>query len=319
VRQSSEQTSKLQQNDSFMPFVSRQFGAFTRSQATAHGMTDEVICTRVRRGEWIRVCRGIYRVAAVPQTWHQKVCVACLKGGPSAFASHLCSAAAWRLEGFAPGPVEVSTTARIVPLEGTRVHHVVQPVPGDVEQWGAVKVSSVVRTLIELAATVEDESLEIAMDDALRKRLTSVRRIEWRLDQIGARGMSGASRLRRVLGERDPNVRPESVLERRFLRLLVSHGFPAPTTQFSIYDAEGLVGRVDFAYPEQRVAIEADGYGIHSGKVQWEKDHARRNRLQALRWQVLNTTWHQIRTRPGDILGPLQTLLVEVSPGGEGR
>jgi hypothetical protein len=151
--------------------------------------------------------------------------IACLKGGPTAFASHLCAAAIWGLDGFSQNIVEVSTTRRVLPIPGMVVHQVRPPPPDDVRQSGPFKVSSPARTLIELATDLDDEALENAVDEVLRRRLTSLRRLAWRLDQIGARGMRGAARLRRVLMDRDPTQRPESGLERRFLRLLAAKGF----------------------------------------------------------------------------------------------
>ena len=297
-------------DDQFAALVRRQFGAFSRGQALAHSVTDRQLSSRVRRGDLAAVCYGIYCVTATPDTWHRRVVVACLRGGESAFASHQCSAAAWGIEGFQPRMVEVSTQRRISQVDEATFHRVVEPPPGDVQDLGPIKVSSPTRTLIEISGSADDEGIELALDDCLRKRLTSVARLRWRLEKVGARGMRGARRLRRILDRRDNELRPETVFERKFLWLLAHAGLPMPHTQYEIRDAGGFIGRVDFAYPSARVAIEADGYRFHSGRTHWERDRTRRNRLEASGWRMLHTTWDQVIRRPDDILRPLRTLLL---------
>ena len=303
--------SKRQRDVRLFSLLRRQFGVFSRAQALGLSVTDKELSHSVHKGELVRVCYGVYRAAAVEETWHQKVMVGWLRGGDSAFASHQCAAAAWGLDGYRQGVVEISTHRRIASTNDCVFHRVREPWPGDVQPFGPFRVSSPTRTLIEIAGSSDLTTVELALDDCLRKGLTSVARVRWRLDQVGAKGMRGAVGIRRILDERDPGLRPESLFERKFLRLLSDHRFPQPQTQYDIRDASGLIGRVDFAYPPARVAVEADGYRFHSGKAQWEKDRVRRNRLEAAEWRVLHATWDQIAHRPDDVLGPLRALLLD--------
>ena len=48
---------------------------------------------------------------------------------------------------------------------------------------------------------------------------------------------------------------------------------------------------VDFAYPDIKLAIEAEGYRWHSSRARWERDLERRNELTALGWRVIHVTW----------------------------
>ena len=121
--------------------------------------------------------------------------------------------------------------------------------------------------------------------------------------------MTGATRLRSFVLQRDPQSLPESPLERKFLRLLEKHRFPQPPDVQRVVNVRGSIVRVDFAYPQQRVVVEVDSYRHHSGRAAWERDRARRNKLEALGWRVLHATAEQIRERPNDILVPLRSLL----------
>jgi very-short-patch-repair endonuclease len=93
------------------------------------------------------------------------------------------------------------------------------------------------------------------------------------------------------------------------LRLLVHRaGLPAPVAQFRIFDAVGFVARVDFAYPELRLAIEYDGLW-HAEPGQFAKDRQRLNRLSAAGWRVIFVTAADLR-QPERLLAPLAAELV---------
>ena len=56
--------------------------------------------------------------------------------------------------------------------------------------------------------------------------------------------------------------------------------------------------RIDFAYPEQMVAIEADGWAYHSDRISWSADQVRANVLTVRGWRVLRFTEHDVSHRP---------------------
>jgi very-short-patch-repair endonuclease len=61
-----------------------------------------------------------------------------------------------------------------------------------------------------------------------------------------------------------------------------------------VFDEEGLVGRVDFAYPDLKIAIEYDGLW-HAEPGQFAMDRKRLNRLVAAGWTVLHVTAADMR------------------------
>jgi G:T-mismatch repair DNA endonuclease (very short patch repair protein) len=82
--------------------------------------------------------------------------------------------------------------------------------------------------------------------------------------------------------------------ETRLRLLLHRAGLPAPVAQFRIFDGDGFVARVDFAYPELRLAIEYDGLW-HAETGQFAKDRQRLNRLSAAGWKVIFVTAADLR------------------------
>lgn len=83
------------------------------------------------------------------------------------------------------------------------------------------------------------------------------------------------------------------------LRLLITRaGLPPPVAQFRVFDDEGLIGRVDLAYPDHRIIVEYDGLW-HGEPGQFAKVRRRLNRLTAAGWRVVFVTaadlWHPQR------------------------
>jgi G:T-mismatch repair DNA endonuclease (very short patch repair protein) len=81
----------------------------------------------------------------------------------------------------------------------------------------------------------------------------------------------------------------ESPQETRVRLLLQRSGLPAPEAQYRVFDEDGFVARVDFAYPELRLAIEYDG-AWHGRPGQLREDRRRLNRLSAAGWRVVFVT-----------------------------
>lgn len=289
----------------------RQYGVFTRSQARAAGFSGRAIDRRLGAGQWVRIYEGVYRLPGTGPSWHQALTAALLWAGAGAVVSHRAAAALLQLDGAEPGSLEVSTDRMgRSPPAGLILHRTGKLPPYDRARVGTLPVTTVTRTLIDLGAVADEEAVERALDHALRRRLTSIPHLRRRLREIGGRGRAGTAVLRRLLALRDPrNLPPESVLEARLTRLLHSAALPPPLAQYRVRDQGRLVARVDFAYPEKMVAVEADGYLYHSGRAAWQHDLERRNRLTALGWRVVNVTWDDLVRRPQVIVDTVRRLL----------
>jgi hypothetical protein len=92
------------------------------------------------------------------------------------------------------------------------------------------------------------------------------------------------------------------------LRLLIGRSsLPAPVAQFWVVHQNRRVARVDFAWPDVKVAVEYDGLW-HAEDGQFEKDRARLNRLREAGWQVVFVTAADLR-RPAELLRRIATAL----------
>lgn len=148
--------------------------------------------------------------------------------------------------------------------------------PVDVMTVDEIPVTTPARTLLDIAGVAQLDRVEEALDDALRRKLVSLSRLRWRLRKTGGMGTPGTAAMRALIDARANGLPvPQSVFETRLLRLLKEAGLPEPVLQHEIRDRGRLVAVVDFAFVDERVAIEADGYRWHSGRARFEHDLAR--------------------------------------------
>lgn len=270
----------------------------------------------ISQGRLVAVHPAVWRIAGAPVTWEQRVLAACLWGFPTALASHRSAARLHDLDGIHGADAEVVeisvTPRRAKPFAGVRIHEtkLLDPEPEFVRR---IPVTSIERTLVDLGAVVSRFAVEHGLDSALRRGLTSVELLEAHLDEVGRRGRNGAGVLRELLAARAPGVGPESVLERKFLRVLERAGIPAPVLQYELHDQQGgLVARIDAAWPPRRVGAELDGLRHHSGRIQRERDLHRQNAVVLQGWTLLRFTWEDVRDRPEWVVATVHRALAPV-------
>jgi hypothetical protein len=87
--------------------ANRQFGLVSRSQALAAGLSQRAIGRRLQSSQWERLYPSVYRLPGAPRSWEQKLMGALLWAGPEAALSHRSAAALWKLDGVAPGALDV--------------------------------------------------------------------------------------------------------------------------------------------------------------------------------------------------------------------
>jgi hypothetical protein len=172
-----------------------------------------------------------------------------------------------------------------------------------------VPVTTPARTLVDLGSVLPLGSVGTALDRALGRQLVSLAEVRAALNAVARKGRAGAGIIRALLKERQGAVTP-SVLQARMATLIRLHGLPSPVPEHTVLDEHGgFVGRVDFAYPEVRYAIEVDGYEAHSSPRAFQQDRARQNDLVDLGWTVHRFTWADVDGHPGRVAARIRQLL----------
>lgn len=288
--------------------TAQRHGVITRDQARDVGFSDCAIKRLVRSGDWIRIYPRVFRMKVVQDPWRSLLIGAVAWGNRAAWISHRSAAALWTIEGFTAGSVEISATANLRHPR-VRVHHISEMPSCDVRARDGISVTDPTRTLIDVASVVSRPQLETAVLDGLRRGLTTVARLRSRVDGLSARGARGPARLRSLIDEWGDKGVPTTRLESRLYRVLRRHRLVPFEAQFNISDRGRFIARVDAAYPEEKVAIEADGYRWHSSSEQWKSDLARRNALTARGWQVLHFTWEDLTYRSEQVAAQIRLAL----------
>ncbi len=214
--------------------------------------------------------------------------VASLSG---AVASHRAAAALHGLDGFREGVREVS-----VPREqegrfpAMFCHRWSRTDEGDVCVIEGIRTTSVPRTLVQLGLVTTKDRVEQALDSALRNG-AELAAIEDALRRLWRRGPTGAGVLREIL--EDPGrigKLPDSWFERRLSSLLQARGLPKPRLQHPVRTGTS-VRRLDLAYPDVMLGLEAHSRQFHFGQQQVKADHVRDMELTGLGWQLIYVTW----------------------------
>jgi very-short-patch-repair endonuclease len=279
-----------------------QHGLITRKQALEAGLSSRSIQHCLATGSWRQVHRGVYGLGGAPSTWHQRVLAACMAGGPSAAASHRSAATLWELPVGTEGVELTIPETRHIEIPGVIVHRSVRLERADVRRCDGIPATSLARTVVDLAAVLSRAELNALLDHVLGERRVSASQLHRCLERLGNRGRRGTRALADLLASRRTGRRsPESAFEWRLLRALSANRLPSPIPQYVIRLPSGRTARVDFAYPEARLVIEADSYRYHAGLTSWSRDRARNNHLIALGWRVLAVTVNELREDPESV------------------
>lgn len=281
-------------------------------------MSARTIDRRLATGVWDLLYPAVYRVAGSLPSRHQSLLAACLAWGDGAAVSHIPAAALWELPRFQSRVIELSVPRGRRRAHGGRVHRPRSWTPVDVTELDAIPVTTVARTLIDVAACVSAELVEEALDDALRRKLVTVPGLHRRLLQIGGHGRRGSGVIADLIAARAGRGEvPQSVFETRLLRVLRRARLPMPAVQHEVRTRYGPAV-LDFAYVDRRLAIEADGFRWHSSRRQWDHDRARSNALTMLGWTVIRVTWVELHEHPGEVIEAIRASFSRSSPRREG-
>lgn len=271
-----------------------QGGAVARDQLIALGFGAAAIDHRLRCGKLHVVFRGVYAVGHRLLRREGAWWAAVLAGSEGTLLSHVNGAAAWDLRPDPAGPIHITVPdRRRVRQPGLIVHRPRTLTPGDARTCGGIPITSVARTLFDLAGSgMRERALAAALDRAEFLRLLDFAELRELIERHPTR--RGAPALASLLsGYSGGATVTRSELEDRFLALCRSFGLPRPKVNAVIEGRE-----VDFVWPLARLIVEVDGYAYHRSPTAFATDRERDVELVLAGYRVLRFTWEQVTRRP---------------------
>jgi predicted transcriptional regulator of viral defense system len=271
-----------------------QAGVISRRQLLDAGLTSQMITTRLERGRWQQLYRGVYAVFSGPPPRQAWLWAAVLRAGPGATLSHLTAA---ELHGLIDAPAEavfvtvpstrrITTPGLVVRLSG-RVHEARQPG----REPPRTSVEETVLDLTELAWTFDDAcgwitracGRRLSTEDKLRAAMAARKKMRWRKE------------LGDVLAAAADGI--HSVLEYRYLRDVErAHGLPRSRHQVRVV-IDGKPVYRDAYYEEYRLAVELDGKLAHPDDERW-RDSQRDNQASARGTVTARYGWRDVYGHP---------------------
>jgi very-short-patch-repair endonuclease len=231
--------------------------------------------------------------------------------GPISLFSHRTAGALLGLEGIPEGEVEV-----LIPsprrAEGVTVHRLENDDRPRSVFVDGFRITNAERTLLDLYSALSQGNLEGALEDALRRRLTTLDRLWSIYAKKGRPGRKGCKAFRAALLRHDARdgtlaSRMEAKLRRILSRLPGESAIPQHEVRV---DEHRYV--IDFAYPDIALGIEAQSLKWHLGHDRWIYDMRRDRRLKMVGWTMLYYPWDDIHLNPDQVGTEIQRIRTEL-------
>ncbi len=281
--------------------ASKQFGVVNRANLATTEVSWKWLRGRLATGEWKRVHRGVFRLGCNQPTLDEREMAALVAAGEGAVLSH--RSAARRLGLDVPRDESVHITihaSRKAKVRGAKVWRSRNIGSRDIGNRGPLRLTSLPRTLIDLAAILDDGELRAAFDSALRQNTANAAWISRVLNRHGP-GRRGVGRLRALVDEyhRGDEV-PDSALESLGVELARATGHK-PRLHLNVLDGAQHVAEVDLAWPELNLCVQFDGWKTHGTRAAFVRDRACDRALVKLGWTVLRYPWDDV-VRESDVV-----------------
>jgi Transcriptional regulator, AbiEi antitoxin/Protein of unknown function (DUF559) len=287
----------------------RQHGVVSRTQLTALGLGEDAIDSRLSAGRLFRLHRGVYAVGHPNVPREGRWLAATFSGGAGAALSHGSAAELWGIRRAGDRDRIDITLPRATRSPGTIRRHEVPLGADEVTKRHRIPVTSLVRTLLDIAVGSSQEGLEGAIREAEYRHQFRIENLEALLQRHpGRRGAANIKACLQRLG-RGPRGRTRSGFEVRFAALLARTDLPMPTLN-TVLDLDGFKIEADCLWRKHRLIVELDGGESHRTRAAFETDRERDRRLQATGWRVVRVTWRQLNA-PASLLNDLRRLLID--------
>lgn len=283
-----------------------QHGVVARQQLLDAGVGAEGLKARLRTGALVPLHHGVYAIGHRALPPRARLLAAVLAAGSGSVLSHRSAATLWGLRPSS-GAIDVTVPHGIGArrhADGVRIRQTRKLPPCELAVEDGIPVTTVARTLLDLAGVVSPHQLRRAVERAEQLELFDLGEVDRVLDaHPGRRGRRALVALLDDARQHDlPITRSE--LEAAFLQLCLDHGIERP--QVNRYD---LIRETDFRWPAHRLVVEVDGWDSHKTRAAFAGDRARDRALVREGWRVARFTWPEVFRRADHVAAEVRGLL----------
>jgi hypothetical protein len=324
-----ETVAKRADNDGMVPGClpksSRLANILTSSELTSVGITAAQRRALIRSGVLVPLgFRGVYAQAPLGQKTMDgpaadralRVAAAVAVVGKGAAGSHHDAALLHGLD-LLRDPSSGGMVAVTRPLDapgsrtgrpGIRIHNAMLP-DSHVTVSQGIRVTSVARTVVDLARISSFTEGVIVADSALRQRLTC--EDELRRVMTNCVRWPGVTRAKRVIEFSDG--RAESAFESIARVAFHDGGLPPPDLQVWVGGDDGVIGRADFLWRAHHTIAEADGAMKYADPDRARRQLQRDADLRAAGYEVVHFTWRDLMKTPHQVIRAIEAAFVRAA------
>jgi Transcriptional regulator, AbiEi antitoxin len=281
--------------------AARQHGVVSAGQLRELGYSRDQISDAAATGRLQRLQRGVFAVGHRGLAWEGH-CLATVLASAPALASHASAGRVWGLLRYEPATIDITASSGRRHKPHTRIHRA-ELTASDEAACAGIPVTSVARTVLDLAATIRPDRLEKVLERAEELRIFDLAAVDELLPR--ATRHRGSPALREALAaHRDAPAFVRSGLERRFLALVDAAGLPPPSMNFNVGGFE-----LDAFWLPERFAVELDVYETHGGRAAFERDRLRHEELKLIGVEMVRITGLRLDREPDRVMGRIGVLL----------
>lgn len=296
--------------------ATKQDGVLTRRQLIAEGVSAHQVGSRVRNRSLRKLYAGVYAFGHASLTPRARQRAAVMAGGPNAVLSHRSAASVLGLlpqtsklevirssspDPHRPPPAHASRSIH----PGLKIHRTRSLHPGEIVTRHGMRMTSPVRTMINLAETEPPKTLDTAIRRGVDNGCLDLVELTSALDR--SRGRKGIAKLRNVVEQWMPaTLMSRSGLEVEVADVCREQGIPDPIINDFVCGHE-----VDIQFEGSKILVEADGGAFHRSRADRHRDYTKMLDLLAAGFTVLRVDEKMLSEGRAEFGATLRRLLEE--------
>lgn len=300
-----------------------QNGVITRYELLKLGYTRSNIQTMLRKSFLKTTYKSIYTICGSKDTWLQRAAIQTKRFESGLLSNesvlHLYKIFDYKFDrqkylynrSSTRGLIHVVNKHKYAKDKNVFIHKTTQYLDCDIGNvHNEIAHVSLERAIIDCSHQLNDDDLSYAIEKSIRMRLTTLDRFYNAVEILRVGPGRDISRILETINRMNslllkPEI--ESYFETKIENIITPISKYKLRRQYKI-SASGFNMRVDFAIPELKIIIEADGYDHHGGRMAYDKDKLRYAVLQAMGWLVLNVTTKMSKQTIRKLFVDIQTL-----------